>query len=165
MPKISKKLVILIISGGMVGIALYFWFGVQQIEANLVEESIDSLTESLENNLITIQGNSLVSVNNKLVVRRMKVVITAYSSSPEETDSTPFITASGSLVEDGIVANNLLPFGTEIRIPEIYEDEIFVVKDRMSWRKGYYHVDIWFPSKEEAKNFGAKRTYIEVLEG
>ena len=63
------------------------------------------------------------------------------------------------------MANNLLPFGTEIRIPELYGDRIFVVEDRMSRKKSYYHVDIWFPSKEEAKNFGAERTYIEVLEG
>ena len=27
-----------------------------------------------------------------------------------------------------------------------------------------YGVDIWFPSHQEAENFGAKRTYIEILE-
>ena len=90
--------------------------------------------------------------------------MTGYSSCPMETDSTPFITASGKFVEDGIVANNLFPFGTRIRIPELYGDKVFIVEDRMHWRKGYYHVDIWFPAKEEALEFGSKRTYIEVLD-
>ncbi len=121
--------------------------------------------KNLGDSLITVQDNSLVPIKNRIVVREIKVVITGYSSTPEETDASPLITASGSQVREGIVANNLLPFGTEIRIPEIYGDEIFVIEDRMHRKKGYYHVDIWFPSKDEAKVFGAQRTYIEVLEG
>ena len=89
---------------------------------------------------------------------------TAYSSTVWQTDSTPFITAAGTGVRDGIIANNLLPFGTKVMVPEIYPDKIFVVEDRMHSRKGYYHIDIWFPTYIEAKNFGAKTTYIEVLE-
>jgi 3D (Asp-Asp-Asp) domain-containing protein len=99
------------------------------------------------------------------VKKVIKVLATGYSSCPEETDESPLITASGNWVKEGIIANNLLPFGTEIRIPELYGDKIFVVEDRMHWRNSYYQIDIWFPSKEAAQNFGAKRTYIEVLEG
>lgn len=98
------------------------------------------------------------------VTKKIKMVVTAYSSTPEQTDSTPFITASGKNVADGIVANNMLPFGTKIRIPEVYGDKIFVVEDRMHQRKGKYHLDIWFPEYSQAKNFGAKIIYIEVLE-
>jgi 3D (Asp-Asp-Asp) domain-containing protein len=93
----------------------------------------------------------------------IKVVITGYSSTPEETDEDPFITASGDCVHDGIVAANFLPFGSKIRIPEIYGDEIFVVEDRMHPRKKQ-QIDIWFPSKQEALEFGARYSYIEVLE-
>jgi len=96
--------------------------------------------------------------------KKVKVMITGYSSTVCQTDSTPFITASGKFVEDGIVANNMLPFGTIIKIPEIYGDKIFVVEDRMNSRKGYYHVDIWFEDYYQAKEFGSKTTYIEVLE-
>jgi len=160
----SENLIILF-WGGIMAITLCFWLGVQQMEANVIEKSVDFTTENLGDSLITIQDNSLVPIKNKIVVKEIKVVITGYSSTPEETDSSPLITASGSQVREGIVANNLLPFGTEIRIPEIYGDEIFVIEDRMHRKKGYYHVDIWFPSKDEAKVFGAKRTYIEVLEG
>ncbi|RLC35094.1 MAG: hypothetical protein DRZ76_01140 [Candidatus Nealsonbacteria bacterium] len=95
---------------------------------------------------------------------KVRVVVTAYSSTPEETDADPFITAAGTRVRDGIIANNLLPFGTMVRLPELYGEKIFVVEDRMNPKKGYYHFDIWFPSYWEAKNFGAKNTYVEILE-
>ena len=114
-----------------------------------------------------IQGNSLLAVSplpSPKVIKRIKVVATAYSSRPQETDDSPYITASGTRVRDGIIANNLFPFGTKIRIPEIYGDKVFLVEDRMNQRKGPYHFDIWFASYEEAKNFGAKIIYIEVLE-
>ena len=92
------------------------------------------------------------------------MIITAYSSPEDQTDSTPFITASQTHVEDGIVANNLFPFGTKVKIPELYGDKIFVVEDRMHYRKGDYHLDIWFSTTEEATNFGVKKAYIEVIE-
>lgn len=92
------------------------------------------------------------------------MLLTGYSSTEDQTDSTPFITASLKHVEDGIVANNLLPFGTKIRIPELYGDKEFVVEDRMHFRKGKYNLDIWFPTREDATNFGVKKAYIEVIE-
>ena len=98
------------------------------------------------------------------VAKTVKMVITAYSSTPEQTDSTPFVTASGKKVADGIIANNMLPFGTKIRIPDVYGDKVFVVEDRMHRRKGKYHVDIWFPEYEQAKEFGAKIADVEILE-
>lgn len=98
------------------------------------------------------------------VVKKVKMVITAYTSRPEETDDTPFITASNKRVADGIIANNMLAFGTKVRIPELYGDKVFVVEDRMNQKKGNYHADIWMPEYSQAVNFGAKVTYIEVLE-
>lgn len=100
----------------------------------------------------------------RVVVDTIPVIVTAYSSTPEQTDSTPFITASGTKVREGIVAANFLPIGTKIRLPALYGDKVFVVEDRMHPRKKW-QVDIWFSSYTEAKNFGAKRTLIEVLEG
>jgi len=119
--------------------------------------------------LAILGGTALLPISDPAapepkVVKKMPVVITAYSSSVNQTDSTPFITAANTQVRDGIIANNYLPFGTRIRIPEIYGDKIFVVEDRMNKRKGNYQVDIWFPSFSQAKEFGAKKGYIEVLE-
>ncbi len=98
--------------------------------------------------------------------------LSGYSSTPCQTNSQPFITASGKRVRDGIVAANFLDFGTEIRIPQIYGDKIFVVKDRMNFRYSppYDHlphqgfIDIWFPNRTEALNFGRIQTKVEILE-
>lgn len=98
------------------------------------------------------------------VVNKVRMTVTAYSSTVAQTDSTPFITASGKTVADGIVANNMLPFGTKIRIPDLYGDKVFVVQDRMNKRKGQYHLDIWMSTYNKAKNFGAEVAYIEVLQ-
>jgi len=91
-----------------------------------------------------------------------QVWVTAYSSTPEETDDTPFITATGSQVRDGIAAANFLPFGTKIKIPEIFEDKVFVIEDRMHERKKNY-VDIWMPTKEDALRQGINYTEIVVV--
>ena len=138
-------------------------------ETVLAEALIQDLPSNLEEKLAISEENSLISLTNPAnpdpkVVRKMNVIVTAYSSTVLQTDETPLITASGTGVKDGIVANNLLPFGTRIRIPEIYGDKIFMVEDRMSWKSGNYHVDIWEDSYQDALNFGAKRTYIEILE-
>ena len=98
------------------------------------------------------------------VVKTMKMIITAYSSTPDQTDDTPFITASGKHVAEEFIANNRFPFGTKIRIPALFGDTVFTVQDRMHPRMGKDHVDIWFPEYIQAKNFGAKITNIEVLE-
>lgn len=105
---------------------------------------------------------SIIS-SNYLMVNRVNTTITGYSSTVDQTNSDPLITASGEWVRDGIVAANFLSFGTEIRIPEIFGDKIFIVKDRMNSRYTN-RVDIWFPSRQQALNLGIKNTYIEVLE-
>jgi 3D (Asp-Asp-Asp) domain-containing protein len=118
---------------------------------------------------VVVGGNALSSLSNPInplpkVVKTLPVVVTAYSSTPGQTDDTPFITASGSTVRKGIVANNLLPFGTKIRMPEIYGEVILTVEDRMSRKKSNYHIDVWFSDYHQALAFGAKNTHIEVLE-
>ena len=97
------------------------------------------------------------------LLKTIEVVVTAYSSTPDQTDSTPFITASGKSVADGIVANNMLPFGTKIKIPELYGNQVFTVEDRMNKDKSNYHIDIWMADKTSAIDFGKKITQIEIL--
>jgi len=132
------------------------------IEANQLDQDLglDKGSKIQENTLIAVSNPNIPDPD---VTRKINVVITAYSSTIGETDDTPDITALGTHVRDGIIANNSLPFGTKIRIPELYGDKVFTVEDRMSWKKGDYHFDIWFPSHEEAENFGAEWTYIEIL--
>ncbi len=88
--------------------------------------------------------------------------ITAYASDPAETSDHPFITASGEHVRDGIVATNLLPFGTQIKIPALFGDKIFVVEDRMNKRFGNT-IDIWMTSRLKAIDFGVARTSVVIL--
>lgn len=91
-----------------------------------------------------------------------RVWVTAYSSTEEETDDTPFITAQGTGVRDGIVAANFLSFGTLLQIPKLFGERIFVVEDRMHRRKINF-IDIWMPTKEKAEEFGIYYTDIVIL--
>ena len=97
------------------------------------------------------------------IVETRNVSLTGYSSTTDQTNSEPFITASGEWVRDGIVATNSLPFGTKIRVPQLFGDKIFTVQDRMNSRYTD-RVDIWFPSRQQARNFGLKYATIEILE-
>lgn len=91
---------------------------------------------------------------------RFKVTATAYSSTVGQTDLTPCITAAGTRVRHGIVAANFLPLGTQLRIG----DEMYVVEDRMNSRyNGKYIIDVWHPTRQQAKTFGAKILEIEVV--
>ena len=109
-------------------------------------------------------GSSLV--NQSPVSSSLKQVadikVTAYSSREEETDDTPFITASGTLVRQGVVAANWLPIGTKVKLPELFGEQVFVVEDRMN-KKHNDKLDIWFPTTEEALRFGTQVTRVEVL--
>lgn len=108
--------------------------------------------------------NASYIANEAKTIKTIDVVVTAYSSTPDQTDDTPFITASGKYVKDGIIANNMLPFGTKIRIPSLYGNKVFTVEDRMNKNKSNYHIDIWMPDRPSAVNFGVKTVKIEVLE-
>lgn len=106
----------------------------------------------------------MTPINNSQArdTKTFEVMVTAYTSRPEETDETPYLTASGSHVRDGIVASNFLPIGTLIRISEYFGDKVFIVEDRMN-RRYDKRIDIWFNDLNKAKEFGVKFTKIEVL--
>jgi len=89
-------------------------------------------------------------------------IITAYSSTVWQTDSSPFITAAGTVVREGVVAANTLPFGTKIMMPDLFGDKIFTVEDRMA-PKNYHKIDVWFPSTYNARWFGVKRARVLVI--
>lgn len=131
--------------------------------------------EKTGSKLTLISGNFLAAYNSpesktsgnpksiSAKIKELVVSITAYSSTPDQTDDSPFITARGTYVRDGILAANFLPFGTKIKIPELFGDKIFVVEDRMNSR--YWHkVDIWFPERHDALEFGIKTAKIQIIE-
>lgn len=100
----------------------------------------------------------------------LKVLATGYSSSIFETDDTPYITAANTRTRPGIVAlsrdllrpytpDALFTFGDRIYVSGLGE---FIVEDSMNrrWRK---RMDIWFPSRKEAFDFGKRNLYISKL--
>lgn len=109
-----------------------------------------------------------------LPLRTYKVDMTAYTSAVDECDADPWTTASGfnlqplfntaSTEDDVIVAANFLPFGTKIRIPELFGDKVFVVHDRMNSRY-WQRVDVWMKDKKVARQFGLHHNVkIEIVE-
>lgn len=112
------------------------------------------------------------------------VVATAYSSDPWQTDSTPCYPAMDfNLCEnyekyglEDTIAANFLPLGTQVKLPELFGDKVFTVRDRMNARyNGTNRIDIWVGSatpenreiikeaKAKAISFGLKRIQMEVF--
>ncbi|MFA5127705.1 MAG: hypothetical protein WC457_01725 [Patescibacteria group bacterium] len=134
-------------------------------QASLIEEA---KTEELSNANETLLMNSkkiadAVETSEEKPDKVVNVVMTAYTSTPDQTDDTPDIAASGKHVYDGMLAANWLPMGTKVKIPELYGDKIFTIDDRMNKRYGYGRMDIWLDTtKAEARKFGVKRLTVEI---
>lgn len=99
-----------------------------------------------------------------LIKETISITATAYSSTPDNTDSTPFITSNGKPVYDGLIAANWLPYNTKIRIPDIFGEKIFTVNDRMNARYKTGRFDVWMKSRDDARKFGARRVRVQIVE-
>ncbi|MFA6131415.1 MAG: hypothetical protein WC730_04130 [Patescibacteria group bacterium] len=98
------------------------------------------------------------------VLKTYSIDVTAYTSTIEECDADPFITADGSTVADGIIAANFLPFKTKVRFPELFGDKVFEVHDRMN-KRYWLRADVWMVKKTDMRKFGIHRKVtIEVVE-
>ena len=109
----------------------------------------------------------------------LHLTATAYSSRPEETDSSPFVTAAGTRVRPGIVAVSRdleaigLVFGARVVLVEATGPgcgksaraligKVLVVEDRMHRRKRR-QIDVWMPTTEAARAFGRCRVTAVAL--
>ncbi len=103
-------------------------------------------------------GPALARVRHKRP-RVMVMRATAFARAAENT-------AAGTEAREGIVAADpaVLPLGTRIRISgtEAY-DGYYLVTDTGARVKGR-HIDLYVPSRREAKEFGTKRVRVQVLE-
>ncbi len=156
---------------GILAMVLSFSF-FSPLSGLIVEGSPSTIINSSEQEILSTDeefyhnsSDTFFTTANSLQpsIETRKITVTAYSSTPDQTDDTPFITASGAWVYDGIVASNFLPFGTKVRFPELFRDKIFTVDDKMHNRFTDTRVDIWFPDRESAKEFGIKETIMEIL--
>jgi len=108
---------------------------------------------------------------------------TAYTSSPRETDGTPYVTATGARTRLGILAvsrdllDEELPYGSLVRLYDLgrwqdgkdagafdplFEGLLFVVEDTMNKRKRQ-QIDIWLPDRTLALKFGVRRIKVVVV--
>lgn len=138
---------------------------------NEIVRSADSWKEnSISGDLAVQSGSSIKTkkiakiekVNKYEIAEEGVVPVTAYSSTPDQTDDSPFIMASGKHVYDGAIAANFLPLGTKVRFPEMYGDKIFIVEDRMNKRYSY-KMDIWMKTRQEAQKFGLRKLKYEIV--
>lgn len=133
----------------------------------------DDLTELASPREISIlSGKARQAITKRLLLpdiatfavkQQLWLTVTAYSSTPDQTDGDPLTTASGAKVRHGIIAHNGLPFGTKVRFPDMFGDQVFVVQDRMNARYGSRMADLWMPSRYEAKQWGVRKVRMEVL--
>ncbi len=109
---------------------------------------------------------------------------TGYNSLESQTDSTPFITATGARTRFGVVAVSRdllgtdLPYGSLVRIRDLgaYHtgngvgafqhlldgQQIFVVEDTMHPRKNR-QMDVWFEHYDTAVNWGVRKIEVELV--
>ncbi len=132
---------------------------------NLTRENDE---ENLEINIDETEIVNHLPENNTWTVKKSSYrLITAYSSEVEQCDGAPCITANGfDLCAHGIedsIAANFLPFGAKLRIPDLFNDKVFIVRDRMNPRYPD-RLDIWMIDKNDAKQFSVKVAKIEILE-
>ena len=109
---------------------------------------------------------------------------TGYNSHASQTDSTPFITATGARTRFGIVAVSRallgadLPYGSLVRLRDLGsfytgrgagafqslldQQGLFIVEDTMHARKTQ-QLDVWFPDYGTAINWGVRRIEVELV--
>ncbi len=116
--------------------------------------------------LASAAGNpgDVVSPSRRLPrLKGCTVIVTGYNSLPNQTDDTPFITASQTPTRWGVVAARWLPFGARVQFPGHFDNQVFVVEDR-THRRHSCKMDIWFAGKTEADEWGIQNVYVKVLE-
>lgn len=139
---------------------------VQQIEMPhqpLLFEIDPNLEQSAFNaNLTTRSRSAQIPNAPKTLVPGMAVrmLLTAYSSTADQTDSDPFTTAAGTQVSRHTLAANFIPLGTRVRIG----DQEFTVLDRLNARYDHKLIgDKWVASREEAIQFGVRVVEMEII--
>lgn len=93
------------------------------------------------------------------ILYEIEAVVTAYSSSKEETDETPLIMANGENVRPGVLAcPRKFKFGTKFLIG----GRVYECTDRMH-KKYDSRFDVWMESREKALRFGKQKLVVYVL--
>lgn len=135
--------------------------------ASQIEEIADISQNQVNQDVNIMQFNGKLPESAGADIEFSKhFTITAYNSEAGQTDASPCITANGfNVCKNGIedtIAANFLPLGSKVKIPELFGDRVFIVRDRMNKRFSN-RVDVWMIEKPAAVKFGVKVAKIEVL--
>ena len=101
---------------------------------------------------------------NQLGCSSKNMLVTGYDNSFQSTGKNPGdrgygITADGSIAEYGtIAAPSTYPFNTQMYVPGY---GLGIVSDRGGAIQGS-HVDVWFPTTQQATNWGAQHLSVTV---
>lgn len=109
-----------------------------------------------------IKGYSSSKTANEAVYgKKMDILVTGYSSTPDQCWGNPFITASGARVHVGTMAcPPEYAFGTKIEIDGM---GTYVCEDRGGAIKGN-HFDMWFESRGEALQWGKRIVEARIIQ-
>jgi len=133
----------------------------------IIIKNDDLLDKTSSSSMSVITGPENKPVEKYKVTKTSTHTMTAYNSEVGQTDDTPCITANGfNVCKHGVedtVAANFLPMGTKIRIPDLFGDRVFTVRDRMN-KKHPNRVDIWMLKRADAIQFGVRTAKIEILQ-
>lgn len=166
-PSFIERLAIIFISVAMICDLIFPKLALAK-EPEIIAEEPEEICITVPREIYCyIEGNSIelpsLPISKDVPIESFWVYVTAYSSTPDQTDDTPFITANGTYVYDGIVATNILPFKTRLKFPEKFGEKEFLVEDRMNSRyNNKRRMDIWMPTREEARQFGAQWLEVDI---
>lgn len=142
-------------------------------DANTIENLATTTNLAVSSSELATSSSIATSSPIKATATPQKVkrtsthTITAYNSEVSQTDGSPCTTANGYNVclsgKEDTIAANFLPFGAKVKIPELFGDRVFVVRDRMNKRHAS-RVDVWMKDYDDAIHFGVKVAKIQILE-
>jgi len=162
---LSELKVKIFILGCIISIGIILLFALYLASASSTVREGGVLTRKVARELNVSQAPPLVKTPEAFkydgkTIKTIQATITGYSSDVDQTDLDPFITASGSRVKLGIIANNCLQFGQTVSILGTY----YEIQDRMNKRYGCEYFDIWFSSRAEAIRWGVQKLAITIYE-
>ena len=125
--------------------------------------SIDSFLVKTETEIV-IEKEPVYITNVKEIEKETEwfyFVATGYSAN-DPLQGTNSTTATGKEIKKGMIAVDpkIIPLGTQIEIKDI---GVFVAEDTGGKIKGN-RIDIYFETKEEAREFGRQVIWVKVLE-
>jgi len=125
-------------------------------------DRIDSFLVKTETEIV-VEKEPVYITNVKEIEKETEwfyFVATGYSAN-DSLQGTNNITATGKEIKKGMIAvdSKIIPLGTRIEIKDI---GVFVAEDTGGKIKGN-RIDIYFETKEEAKEFGRQVIWIKVL--